>query len=130
VLFVCVGNSCRSQMAEGFARKYGAGVVEAQSAGLYPANSVSRLTRKIMEERGVDLSGHYPKGVSEVPYGDFGLVVNISGFMLPEDTTARVLHWEVQDPMGETAEVYMNVADQLERLVRDLVAELKNEQNA
>jgi len=116
-------------MAEGFARKYGSDVVKAQSAGLYPAGSVSRLTKKIMEERGVDLSGHYPKGISEVPYGDFSTVVNISGFMLPEDTTARVLHWDIKDPMGESAEVYTKVADEIEVLVRDLVAELKNGKN-
>jgi arsenate reductase len=63
VLFVCLGNSCRSQMAEGFARAYGQGAWQAESAGLLPATVISPLTREVMEEKKISLEEHFPKGL-------------------------------------------------------------------
>ena len=83
VLFVCIGNSCRSQMAEGFARKYGADVMEPHSAGLYPAVDVSPLTKKVMLEKNVDLSAHFPKGLEALAGARFDLVINMSGQRMP-----------------------------------------------
>ncbi len=79
VLFVCIGNSCRSQMAEGFAKHYGADVMETSSAGLAPATLVAPLTRQAMlEHKHIDLSPHWPKSVFEVT-GPFDIIVNLSG---------------------------------------------------
>jgi arsenate reductase len=125
VLLICVGNSCRSQMAEGFAKRYGSGVLQVESAGLYPASSVSRLTREVMAERDVDLKGHYPKGLSEVRHESFDVIVNMSGHMLPVETKARVLHWEIEDPIGADKRTYEEVARQIEERVRSLVDELR-----
>ena len=61
VLFVCIGNSCRSQMAESFARAYGADVLEVRSAGLSPATIVSPLTKQILAERNLNTDGQFPK---------------------------------------------------------------------
>jgi len=126
VLFVCLGNSCRSQMAEGFARALGADVVEPASCGLAPAPSVSRMTRQVMGERGIDLSGHYPKSLGEVPLGDFDVVVNMSGMMLPVDLDSRLLHWDVTDPMGGPKELYDAVADRIRGLVEGLIEDLRS----
>ena len=125
VLFVCVGNSCRSQMGEGFARAYGSDVMKAESAGLSPAGFIAELTREVMGEKNIDLSGHFPKDISEVDFPSFDIVVNISGYMLPVETRARVLHWEVQDPIGEDKEVYQQIAQQIEMLVMQLILELR-----
>ena len=60
VLFICVGNSCRSQMAEGFARHYGKGIIEASSAGTIPADRISSLAIEVMKEKGIDISNQTP----------------------------------------------------------------------
>src|SRR3954464_13235438 len=60
ILFVCIGNSCRSQMAEGFARAYGSDVLDIQSAGLSPASIVQPLTAQTMMERNIRLDGQFP----------------------------------------------------------------------
>ena len=62
VLFVCIGNACRSQMAEAFARAYGSDVLSAHSAGLAPAGAVPPLTRQVLNERNIPVEGQYPKG--------------------------------------------------------------------
>ncbi len=126
VLFVCVGNSCRSQMAEGFANVYGADTIRSMSAGLYPAGSVSGLTREVMADRDIHLDGHFPKGIKEVPWEEFDVIANMSGHMLPYDTKARVLHWQVEDPIGAGRPTYEAVAEQIEGLVKQLIAELRD----
>ena len=65
VLFLCTGNSCRSQMAEGFLRSLGAGRYEAFSAGTKPAESVHPLAVRTMAERGIDISSQRPKSLDE-----------------------------------------------------------------
>lgn len=112
-------------MAEAFARAYGADVVEAQSAGLYPARSVARMTLEVMAEKALDLKGQYPKGLGEIDLKELDVVVNISGFMLPEEVKGRVLHWEVPDPIGGTKEAYQRVSADIEARVKELIAELR-----
>jgi len=67
VAFVCVHNSCRSQMAEGWAKKLGSDVLEAYSAGTENYPEVNPLAVQVMEEAGVDISNHYPKLLSDIP---------------------------------------------------------------
>src|SRR5664279_1804883 len=102
VLFVCIGNACRSQMAEAFARAYGSDVVIPASAGLAPAMSVARDTRKVMAEKSIDLQAHFPKSVQHLSRVQFDLIVNISGSELPPEMAERsnVVEWEVDDPIG------------------------------
>src|SRR5438128_2170087 len=82
VLFVCIGNSCRSQMAEGFARAYGSDIIDAQSAGLAPATTISPLTKQVLGEKNVRIDDHFPKGVDVVSRNPFDIVVNMSGTKL------------------------------------------------
>ena len=128
VLFVCLGNSCRSQMAEGFARAYGSDVMEPQSAGLAPAALISPLTIKVMNQRNVDMSHASPKSLYEAPGGPFDLIVNISGYDLPKDIKNPVREWTVQDPISYGEPVYETVAQQLETLVMALIIELRSQQ--
>ena len=125
MLFVCVGNSCRSQMAEGFAKKYGSDVLQAESAGLYPASTVSRLTQEVMAAKNIDVSGHFAKSIADVEYEKYHIVVNISGHMLPVEPKGRVLHWDVDDPIGADKKVFEETADQIEMLVQGLILELR-----
>jgi arsenate reductase (thioredoxin) len=125
VLFVCIGNSCRSQMAEGFARAHGRGVWEADSAGLMPANIVAPLTRRVMEEKSISLEEHFPKGLDEVRLSDYDLVVNMSGYEMPGTVTPPVRTWDVRDPIGQSETVYRRVRDEIERLVLDMLSEVR-----
>jgi protein-tyrosine-phosphatase len=129
VLFVCVGNACRSQMAEGFARHYGSDVMIAASAGLAPALGVVRDTKRAMGEKGIDLSAHFSKGVIHLDRARFDLVVNMSGFEIPAELAARttVVEWQVDDPVAMKYEDHCKVRDQIERLVMKLILDLRGE---
>lgn len=124
VLFVCIGNSCRSQMAEGFARKYGADCIAAVSAGLSPASIVQDQTHRTMLARGVALQGQFPKGIETMLREPFDLIVNISGHALPK-MQGPVVDWPVKDPIGLSEEVYEAVADQIEQRIMRLILELR-----
>ena len=125
VLFVCIGNSCRSQMAEAFARTYGSDVMVAESAGLAPAPGIAALTREVMAEKNIDLGQQFPKGLLEVDLASYDLIVNISGYPFPAPTRAPVRDWQVEDPIGGKKETHQKVGQQLEGLVMQLVLELR-----
>ncbi|MSV34689.1 MAG: hypothetical protein EXQ47_03715 [Bryobacterales bacterium] len=125
VLFVCIGNSCRSQMAEAFARAHGADVMEVQSAGVSPATMIAPQTKQTLAERNLNIGDHFPKGMDIIRRQPFDLVVNMSGIpvTLPG---ARIVEWNVPDPIGQKDFVHRSVADQLEGLVMRLILELRN----
>ena len=125
VLFVCVGNSCRSQMAEGFARAYGADVMEPLSAGLYPAAIVAPLTKKIMAEKNIDVGAQFPKSLDELPSGPVQMVINMSGYSMPVPQGATVEEWRVQDPIGQSEEQFREVARDIEQRVMRLVLAMR-----
>jgi len=126
VLFVCIGNSCRSQMAEGFARAYGADVMTAQSAGMSPALIVAPLTKQVLEARNIRIEDQFPKPVQALSDEPFDVIVNMAGAPLPV-SAPRVLEWAVRDPIGEPASVYESVAAQIEGLVMRLILEFRSE---
>ena len=127
-MFVCIGNSCRSQMAEGFAHAYGLDVMAAESAGLSPATTVARGTVRTMAEKNIDISAQYPKPFEPALAAEFDVIVNMSGFSLPEELMGRVRDWDVLDPIGRSAEIYRRVCDEIEVLVMDLINELRRGQ--
>ncbi|HTA69436.1 MAG TPA: hypothetical protein VK776_14190 [Bryobacteraceae bacterium] len=124
VLFVCIGNSCRSPMAEGFARTYGSDVLQAYSAGLAPAMSVAPLTHKVMLEKNIDVGYIYPKDFKPAA-GSADLIINMSGVDLPVRPVVPVENWEIRDPIGEREEVYREVRDQIELRVMQLILVLR-----
>jgi len=126
VLFVCIGNACRSQMAEAFARKYGSDILTAYSAGLAPAGSLPPLTRQVLTEKNIPTDGQFPKGLESFAGEPFEVVVNLSGEPLPAVfAKARLIEWSVRDPIGESDTVYRTVAAQIEGLVMRLILELR-----
>jgi arsenate reductase len=128
VLFVCIGNSCRSQMAEGFARTYGSDVIEASSAGTAPATIVAEGTLRAMREKNIDLNAAFPKPLdySGLAAG-VDLIVNMSGRALPLNLPTRVETWDVRDPIGCSEEVFRQVAAEIERRVMSLIIKLRGE---
>lgn len=127
VLFVCIGNSCRSQMAEAFARLYGEDVLIPASAGLMPASIVAPDTYRAMIEKNIDLRDHFPKHVRQLGRAHFDLIVNISGEELRDPPGDRMIFWDVVDPICETYERHCEIRDEIERLVMNLVLEIRRE---
>jgi protein-tyrosine-phosphatase len=110
-------------MAEAFARAYGQGVWEVESAGLMPATIIAPPVREVMAEKKIDLGEQFPKPLEWVPLETFDLVVNMSGVPLPDTIAAPVREWEVEDPIGQSLKRYRRVRDQIEGLVRALLQE-------
>ncbi len=128
VLFVCIGNACRSQMAEGFANAYGGDVLTAESAGVCPCDLLSPVTRRLMLEKNIDLGGRTPKAFPEKD--DFDLVINMSGRKLPRRIAAEVREWNVPDPIFLSEDDHRAVRDQIEVLVQNLIDELRRRKNS
>ena len=129
VLFVCIGNSCRSQMAEAFARVYGSDVLIPASAGVAPATRIAADTLKAMDEKGIDLRDHYPKSVRHLGRIEFDLAINMSGDLLPDNVQCPVRNWDVADPIRMKYEAHCAVRDNIERLVMELILQLRREQS-
>ncbi len=123
VLFVCIGNSCRSQMAEAFARRYGSDVIEPESAGLAPCEMVAPITRDLMLEKNIDLDGCQPKGLAQTG-GKFDLIINMSGRLLP-NVGVPVREWKVEDPIWVSRERHREIRDEIEIRVQRLILELR-----
>jgi protein-tyrosine-phosphatase len=126
VLFVCVENSNRSQMAEAFARIHGAGNVEAYSAGSRPSGRVNPRAVELMREVGYDLTTHTSKAVGDLPPGEFAAVVGMGcgdeGCALVP--AQRREEWDIPDPKEMPAEQYRQVRDLIEARVKGLLAGL------
>ena len=125
ILFVCLGNICRSPMAEALARKYGSDVLIAQSAGLTPAVVTTPLTRLVLLERNVDLGDHMPRSLDEVDLPSFDLVVNMSGMKLPSSVRTSTEDWPVPDPYGAAEPAYRKACDDIESRVMRLILRIR-----
>jgi arsenate reductase len=112
-------------MAEAFATAYGSDVMIAASAGVAPANGVHPTTRRVMEEKNIDLKDHFPKGLRHLGRSQFDIVVNMSGTFLPNAPGERVLDWDVDDPVFMEWEDHCKIRDEIERRVMGLILELR-----
>ena len=115
-------------MAEGFAAHYGGDVLVAESAGLVPAGVVVDETVRSMAEKNIDISAQHSKALRVDETGEYDLIVNMSGFSLPEAVRAPAVAWVVPDPIGQSSQVYAQVRDQIEALVLRLISDFR--QNA
>lgn len=121
VVFVCVENSCRSQMAEGFARALGPGVIEAYSAGSKPSGRVNATAARLMLEVGVDISAQASKGLAELPAGAWDWVVTMGcGDACPHLTARRREDWALLDPKHLPDDAFRAVRDEIASRVKAL----------
>ena len=122
VLFVCLGNACRSPMAEAIAGRLGGDVMEASSAGLTPLGRVEMLTMETLARNGYRADGLRSKaiGVAELEAAD--IVINMSGRSKEVEFAdpSKVEDWRVQDPYGADAELYQEIFEEIERRVAEL----------
>src|SRR5262245_12570270 len=125
VLFVCVENSNRSQMAQAFARIHGGTAVEAYSAGSRPSGKVNPRAIAAMQELGYDLSTHRSKSVAELPAVEFDAVVTMGcGDACPAVPAKRREEWQIPDPREMPPDEFRRVRDLIGEKVRTLLAEL------
>ena len=126
VLFVCVENSCRSQMAEGFARIHGNGVLEAFSSGSRPSGVVNPKAIESMKEIAYDLSLHRSKGLDEVPDAEYDYAVTMGcGDECPLVKAKRREDWGIPDPKNMDTGDFRMVRDLIESKVKELISKLK-----
>lgn len=132
VLFLCVGNSARSQMAEGLLREMGGDRFEAYSAGIEP-RGVHPLAVRVMEEIGFDISRQTSKSVAKyLGTGHFGYIITLCSWDEDKCPTAFPdisvrLHWPLEDPMAEHVdrqlEAFRQVRDQLQQMITNWIQE-------
>jgi arsenate reductase len=131
IMFLCTGNSCRSQMAEGWARKYWGHEFNVYSAGT-KKHGMNARAMKVMKEAGVDISSHFSKTVEELPEVTFDYVVTVCDHAhenCPYFSGAKTVHVGFQDPPALTKEltneeeilaVYRRVRDEIEIFIKQM----------
>lgn len=126
VLFVCVENAGRSQMAEAFAKKYGQDKFTVSSAGNKPADKVNPVVVEVMKEKGFDISMNKPKMITAKMAMDTDLIVtmgcNDQG-ICPGPFFNPTIEWKLEDPKGKPLEKVREIRDEIERKVQRLIEE-------
>jgi protein-tyrosine-phosphatase len=127
VLFVCVENAGRSQMAEALAKYYSEGKIEALSAGTMPSKEVNPLVVEVMREKGIDISNSKPKLINTQMVQEADLIIvmgcSVQGFC-PAPLLGKVVDWELEDPKGKPIEKVREIRDEIEKRVKKLINEI------
>jgi protein-tyrosine-phosphatase len=128
VLFVCLGNACRSPMAEAIASRLAADVMDASSAGLTPLGHVEPLTTETLVRNGYRPEGLESKAIALEATEWAELIINMSGWPkeIAFDDPAKVENWQVEDPYGADAELYQRIFEDIEKRVAELADRLRN----
>jgi arsenate reductase len=131
ILFVCVENAGRSQMAEGFFRKYAPSLCKGISAGTKPVSQINPLAVEVMKEVGIDISNQKSKDITEDMMRNSAYIVNM-GCMEKESCPTLFLHnlvdWHIEDPKGKSIEKVREIRDEIEKRVKKLVGNLQTKQ--
>ena len=129
VLFICIGNSCRSPMAEAIARQDAADIIEATSAGLSPFGAVAWMTKSTLEANGYSAQGLDSKAIAPALWDAADLVINMSGRAREKafHSWEKVEDWRVEDPYGADAAQYQRIFGEIERRIAELAEKLRRE---
>ncbi len=125
IAFICVHNSCRSQMAEGWAKTLGKDLFEAYSAGTEEYPEVKPLAVKVMEEAGVDMSGHKPKLIKDIPDELDILITMGCNVTCPYIPNKHTEDWGIDDPSGKGIESFRKTRDEIKEKIIDLNNRIK-----
>jgi len=146
VLFVCIENACRSQMAEAFFNKYAKNTI-AYSAGSAPAENIDPKTVEVMKEKGIDLTNKKTTNFNSLPVGNFDFIITMGCrdvcpitpkektlpltffSILPPDESPitpkeKTIKWDIEDPKGHSIQKYREIRDVIENKVKKLIKEL------
>lgn len=127
VMFVCKKNSCRSQMAEGFAKTLGKGKIEVTSCGL-EASKVHPTAIQVMQEIGIDISEQISQSINDFQAEDYDAVISLCGcgVNLPQDWILQPIFedWQLDDPDGQPLSTFQRVRDEVKNKVENLINKL------
>ena len=129
ILFVCVENAGRSQMAEGFFRKYAPEGFEPSSAGTKPISQINPLTIQVMNEIGIDISKQKPKDLSEDMMRNSDKIINMGCMdknFCPTLFIPKVIDWGIEDPKDKRIERVREIRDEIERRIKELATDVSN----
>lgn len=126
VAFVCVHNSCRSQMAEAWAKKLASDILEVYSAGTENYPEVKPLAIEVMEEAGLDMSAHRPKLLTDIPEALDLLITMGCNVQCPFVPNRYFADWGIEDPSGGSIEDFRVTRDIIKEKVLKLIDDLKN----
>ncbi|MFH1460043.1 MAG: arsenate reductase ArsC [Candidatus Omnitrophota bacterium] len=128
LLFACIENSCRSQIAAGFAREIGKDKVTVFSAGSKPAGYVNPQAIKVMSEIGIDLSNAKSKGFYDLPKNEFDYVVTLGcKDKCPYVPAIKNINWDIPDPKAKDPSFFYAVRDIIKEKVTDLINEIERQ---
>jgi arsenate reductase len=128
VLFVCIGNSCRSPMAEAVARQLASDIIEPSSAGLAPLGHIAERTIATLSANGHSAGGLFSKRLSPKAIDDADLIVNLSGLAIDcLPGRVKVEEWPVEDPYGAGPATYQRILEEIEGRVLTLAARLRSQ---
>ena len=126
VLFVCVHNAGRSQMAAALLERHAAGAVDVRSAGSAPAETLNPAVVEVMRERGIDLTTRQPRLLDTADVEAADVVVTMGcGDACPVFPGKRYLDWPLDDPAGQDTATVRRIRDEIDQRVRTLLAELR-----
>ena len=131
IIFVYVGNSCRSQMAEGFAKYYAKNKhldVEITSGGTRPQGYVHPEAIQVMSEKEIDISGQVSKGIKPVELCNYDLIISMGCSpreVCPVNFSGISQAWQIEDPFDQPIDAYRKTRDQIESRVKELLSNLK-----
>lgn len=130
ILFICVGNTCRSQMAEGFARAYSDGKIKVRSAGTAAYGEVVRPTIEVMREKGIDISRHTSEQLTSDQLEWADVIVSMADYtaeeLCPDSFQGIKIDWHIHDPYGGSMDAYRISRDEIEYRVKLLIDEIVN----
>lgn len=131
LLFVCVGNICRSPMAAGLAQKMLQGHAQVESAGIAPfGDSAADGTLRVLQQEGIDLSEHNPRDVTELSHRDYDCIVALDPLVyryLNENCRVpriKLIAWDIDDPYGQDIDAYTRCLESVRSHIEDLLAQL------
>jgi arsenate reductase len=132
VMFVCIGNACRSPMAEAIARHEADDVLEVSSAGLMPMGYLPEMTLQTLTHNGYSTDGLDSKAIDSKVLVETELVLNMSGYERPAALAkaSSVEDWPVADPYGEDAATYQTILEEIRGRINKLATRLRNERSA
>ena len=134
IVFLCIGNACRSQMAEAFARYFSSrqfdDMFEIHSAGTHPGIGIPQEVYEVMGEKGISLEDQVPKRIESLPISRADIVVTMGcEVQCPTFPFNRLVELNIQDPIGASMDVYREVRDQVHREVFDILRGIFEENN-
>jgi arsenate reductase (thioredoxin) len=129
ILFVCVQNAGRSQMAEGFFRKYAPKGFESQSAGTVPTSQINPIAVEVMKEAGIDISNQKPKDLTEDMMRNATTIINMGCMdekFCPALFLPKVIDWGIEDPKDKSIEKVRKIRDEIEKRVLEIIDSIRN----